>query len=165
MRRPRPWLLFVALLVVQGCATFVVERETGEGPTAEEVWKHRFALANQRTPRFEERLGFQDQLDERMRQYLARNPEAASSLRVSNLRFWYQASAGMTKEEVRLLLGAPDAATADRARMEALARKFWPGVKEKAKEAWTYPGGWALFFDGDRLMTLIQYRRQFLQDQ
>ena len=160
----RLWPLFFGLLVLPGCATFIVERETSEGPTAEEVWKHRFALVNRRTPGFEEKLTFQDQLDLRMRQYLARNSEAASSLRVSNLRFWYQASAGMTKEEVRLLLGAPDKATTDQARMEALARKFWPAVKEKAKEAWTYPGGWTFFFDGDRLMTLTQYRRQFWQD-
>jgi hypothetical protein len=164
MRRPHLWLLLVGLLVLQGCATFVVEQETTEGPTAEEIWKHRFALANRRAPGFEEKLTFQDQLDQRMRQHLARNPEAANSLRVSNLRFWYQVSTGMTKEEVRLLLGAPDEVAVDQARLEVLARKFWPQVKEKAKEAWTYPGGWNLFFDGERLVTLTQYRRQFLQD-
>lgn len=160
----RGWSLLLGLLLLPGCATFVVERETSKGPTAEEVWKHRFAAANRQAPGFEERLAFQDQLDQRMRQYLARNPEAASSLRLSSLRFWYEASAGMTKEEVTILLGAPDEATTDQARMEALARKFWPGVKEKASEAWTYPGGWALFFDGARLVTLIQYRRQFWQN-
>jgi hypothetical protein len=160
----RQWLWLVGLLVLQGCATFVVERETTEGPTAEDVWKQRFALDNRRAPGFEEKLTFQDQLDQRMRQYLARNPEAANSLRLSNLRFWYQVSAGMTKEEVRLLLGAPDEVTVEQERMEALARKFWPRVKEKAREAWTYPGGWALFFDGDRLVTLTQYRRQFWQE-
>ncbi len=162
-KRMRFWLLALCALL-PGCATFIVDQVTSEGPTAEKVWKHRFVQANQRTPGFEEKLSFQDQLDTRVRQYLARNPEAANSLRVSNLRFWYQASAGMTREEVRLLLGAPDEVTADPTRMAALARKFWPEVKEKAKESWTYPDGWTLFFDGERLVTLTQYRKQFWQD-
>lgn len=160
----RFWALVLGLLVLPGCATFIVEHVTNEGPTADKVWKHRFVQVNQRPPGFEEKLAFQDQLDMKVRQYLARNPEAANSLRVSNLRFWYQASAGMTKEEVGLLLGAPDEVIVDPTRMAALARKFWPEVKEKAQEAWTYPDGWTLFFEGERLVTLTQYRRKFWQD-
>ena len=160
----RLWPLVVWFSVLQGCAPFTVDQVTSEGPTAEKVWTHRFVQANQRTPGFEEKLSFQDHLDTKVRQYLAGNPEAANPLRVSNLRFWYRAAAGMTKEEVRLLFGAPDEVTADPVRMAALARKFWPEVKEKAREAWTYPEGWTLFFNGERLMTLTQYRIQFWQD-
>ena len=60
----------------------------------------------------------------------------------------------MSKEEVMLLAGVPNEATQDEAQMRAAARQFWPGVKERAKEMWVYPGGWQFYFEGDRLVDL-----------
>jgi hypothetical protein len=156
-------LLLLGVLL-GGCALFTVEARTTEGPTAEEVWKAGFLAANGRSPSFDESRGFVERLELRVRGYLARNPEAASGPRVGHLRFWRQPTVGMTKDEVTLLLGDPQEVTDDPARMEVLARKFWPVVKPRAKEAWTYPAGWTLYFDGDTLRDLTRYHRAFLQE-
>jgi hypothetical protein len=150
----------VAGLALSGCVLFTVEQRATHGPTAEEVWAHRFAAVNQRPPSFEEKLAFKDQLDGRMRRYLARNPGAEGSDRRADLAFWFQVSVGMTKEEVGLLLGEADAMTTEAAKMEALAGKFWPDLKPKAQEAWTYPEGWTLYFAGDVLIALTQHLRR-----
>ena len=60
----------------------------------------------------------------------------------------------MTREEVTLLLGAPSVRTDDAARMATAARQFWPAVGQNAREMWIYPGGWSLYFDGDRLVDI-----------
>ena len=48
----------------------------------------------------------------------------------------------------------PDAVTADAERMKASAAIFWPEVSKQAKEMWTYPSGWSLYFDADRLVDI-----------
>jgi hypothetical protein len=53
-----------------------------------------------------------------------------------------------------LLAGAPSGITREEARMQAASRQFWPAIGQRAKEMWTYPGGWYLYFDGDRLVDL-----------
>jgi len=60
----------------------------------------------------------------------------------------------MSREEVRLLLGAPLTTTGDPLVMAQAARQFWASVGQRAKEMWTYPGRWYLYFDGDRLVDL-----------
>ena len=102
------WLLAGAAgLVFSGCLLFTVEQRATHGPTAEEDWEYRFAATNGRAPNFEEKLAFKEQLDRRMREYLVRSPRAEGSDRRADLAFWFQASVGMTKEEVGLLLGRP----------------------------------------------------------
>ncbi|MBI4588113.1 MAG: hypothetical protein HY725_04700 [Candidatus Rokubacteria bacterium] len=159
--RPSTILLLLAVLL-GGCAIFTIEQRTVEGPTADDIWKTNFRAANGRSPRFEESRTFEDELDRRVRAYLARNSEVAYTPRAGQLRFWRQVTVGMTKEEVSLLLGKPQETTDDPARMELLARKFWPMVKPKAKEAWLYPPGWTLYFDGNTLTDITQYHRAFL---
>jgi hypothetical protein len=163
MRFSQPVTVLLASLALGGCALFTVEQRTTDGPTAEEMWKERFRVANGRSPSFTEKQTFDDQMDARVREFLAKNPQVASSLRVSNLRFLRQTTVGVTKDEVTLLLGTPQGVTDDAAQMERLARKFWPSVKPQAKEAWSYPGGWTLYFDGDTLTDITRYHRAFLQ--
>jgi hypothetical protein len=38
--------------------------------------------------------------------------------------------------------------------MATAARQFWPAVGQRAREMWSYPGGWFLYFDGDRLVDI-----------
>jgi hypothetical protein len=159
-RRPAAALLAGTLLA--GCALFTVDTRTTDGPTAEDIWRVRFEETNARRPSFAEEQRFTEELDGRVREFLDRHPELASSYRVGTFRHFRQAALGMTKAEVRLLLGDPREVTADPARMEALARRFWPTVKEKAKEAWVYPAGWTLYFDGDALADITRYHRAFL---
>jgi len=52
--------------------------------------------------------------------------------------------------------------TDDAARMEVLARRWWPTVKPNAKEAWVYPAGWTLYFDGNTVTDMTRYHRAFL---
>lgn len=163
MRLSQSVTVLLASLVLGGCAYFTVEQRTTNGPTAEEMWKERFQVANGRSPSFTEKQTFEDQMDTRVREFLAGNPQVANSLRVSNLRSLRQPTVGMTKDEITLLLGMPQGVTDDAAQMERLARKFWPLVKPKAKEAWSYPGGWTLYFDGDALTDITRYHRAFLQ--
>lgn len=156
-------VVLVAPLWLVGCALFTTELRTTDGPTAEAMWKAKFRAANGRSPNFAERQTFEDQMDAQVREFLAKNPEVANSVRVGNLRTFRQASAGMTKVEVTLLLGAPEGMTNDPAQMERLAGKFWPVVKPNAKEAWSYPEGWTLYFDGDTLADITRFQRAFLQ--
>ena len=89
-----------------------------------------------------------------MSDYLTKHPDIATSPRASQFRFERRVDLGMSKEEVTLLLGAPDAVTADAERMKASAAIFWPEVSKQAKEMWTYPSGWSLYFDADRLVDI-----------
>ena len=149
-------------IVLSGCAFFTIDQRATAGPTAQDVWKERFQLANGRGPSFSETQGFEDQLDAQVQEFLRRNAEAANSYRVSNLRLFRQVMVGMTKEEVTLLLGKPQDMTDDAARMEVLARRWWPTVKPNAKEAWVYPAGWTLYFDGNTVTDMTRYHRAFL---
>ena len=151
-------VLLLAGVWLGGCAT-TTELRTTNGPTAEDLWKAKFRAVNLRGPNFDERQTFEQQLDARVQEFLARNPQVANSVRVGDLRFLRQSKVGMTKDEITLLLGKPQEVTDNPARMEVLARKFWPEVKPQAKEAWIYPEGWTLYFDGDALADITRYHR------
>jgi hypothetical protein len=143
-------------LVLGACVTSKqdeVQRAT-EGPTAEEIYMARFVGDYGRVPTFDETSAFRVDLDERVTAYLARHPALSTSTRASHFTFHRRAAVGMSREEVTLLLGAPAAQTDDRKEMEMAARQFWPGVGAHAREMWIYPGGWFLYFDGDRLADL-----------
>src|SRR5437867_12569400 len=65
---------------------------------------------------------------------------------------------GMSKEQVLLLLGPPAGTATDPAALETLGRAYWPAIKAgNATEAWVYPLGWRLFFDGVRVVDITQY--------
>ena len=163
MRASRPVVFGLVLgVLLGGCALFTVDQRASEGPTAEDVWKERFKLVNGRGPSFSETQGFEEQMDAQVREFLRKNPEVGNSYRATHLRLFRQVMVGMTKEEVTLLLGKPHDVTDDAARMEVLARRWWPAVKANAKEAWVYPGGWTLYFDGDALTEMTRYHRAFL---
>jgi len=153
----------LASLILGGCG-FTLDHRVAEGPEATRIWQLRVAKAIGRWPSFDETVSFEDQLDRRVRAYLESHPAVVGSPRGPNLRFWRRVSVGMTKAEVLLLLGPPEETTTDHARMEAAARRFWPEVQKRARELWSYPGGWSLYFDGDELAELTVYRRQFLQE-
>jgi len=63
----------------------------------------------------------------------------------------------MSKEQVLILLGAPDGVTYDQAVMEKAARRYWKDMQGNVTEAWQYPLGWTMFFAGQRLMYITQY--------
>ena len=150
-------LLAAALgLVLAGCAAGKppeVQRAT-EGPTAEEVYTARFIEEYARKPTFDESSSFRAGLDERVSAFLTSRPALATSPRASAFTFHRRAAVGMTREEVGLLLGQPSATTADPGLMQAAAQQFWPAVSRQAREMWTYPGGWQLYFDGDALVDI-----------
>ena len=125
-----------------------------EGPTATEIYTHRFVVGYARYPTFEETFAWRDDLDRRISDYLVQHPEIALTLRARQFRVERRVVVGMVREEVTLLAGRPDATTAERAAMEAAAKQFWPQVSERAKEMWVYPNGWRLYFDGDSLVDM-----------
>ena len=47
--------------------------------------------------------------------------------------------------------------------MRAAAGLFWESIGKRAKEMWTYPSGWRLYFDGDRLVDVIVADRRPLE--
>lgn len=133
-----------------------VEQRTTQGPSAEELWLlHMYAL-NGREPSFDEKRHWEDQIDDRIGQYLREHPGAASGLEVSSFRFYRRATVGMTKEQIMILLGPPLATTADPGEMEKLAKRYWPDIKPQAKEAWVYPLGWHLFFADNQVVEITQ---------
>ena len=96
-------------------------------------------------------------LDLQIAQYLRQNPEAANALHVSAFRFDKQVVTGMTKEQVLILLGAPETVTSDAGEMEKLGRKYWKDLQGNVTEAWVYDLGWRFFFSGQKLTAITQY--------
>jgi hypothetical protein len=124
------------------------------GPSANQVFNARFVRGYARLPTYDETSKFRDDLDRRVGEYLAKNPQLATSPRASQFRFERRVDVGMTKPEVTLLLGTPDMTTTDPVLMRAAAQLFWTEIGKRAKEMWQYPSGWSLYFDGDRLVDL-----------
>ena len=155
-RADRRWLLGLVLLA--GCALVTpggdLQRAT-RGPSADEVWLARFLQGYGRLPTFDERTVWKEGFESRILTYLSRRPEVATSLRASQLRTQRVPVVGMQKDEVIVLLEQPDAVTSDQAAMQAAAGRFWPPIEKHAKEMWTYPNGWQLYFDGDQLADVI----------
>ena len=144
------------LCTLSACASSkepLVQRAT-EGPTADQMYAARFAGDYGRQPTFDETSAFRGQLEDRVSAYLTRHPDLSTSTRASQFTFHRRAAVGMTREEVVLLLGPPSSQTTDPPRMEAAAKQFWPAVGRQATEMWSYPDGWSLYFDGDRLVDL-----------
>jgi hypothetical protein len=157
---PRAAAVLLAL-VLAGCGGLFkkpVEQRTTEGLTAEAMFIYRVVQQNGREPSFEERQTWKDDIEQRISAYLRAHPEAANSFEVTRFRYLRQASVGMTKEQVQILLGPADGATTDAAQVEKLARKYWPQIKDRATEAWMYPVGWSYYFKDDRVVDITQYR-------
>jgi hypothetical protein len=157
--KSRATALVAIVVVLAACARWgpPLEQRTTHGPTARQFWTVRMMLANNREPKIDERRHWEDQLDLRIQQYLMTHPEAANALHVSAFRFDKQVVTGMAKEQVLILLGAPDGVTSDQAEMEKLARKYWADMKGNVTEAWVYPLGWRFFFTGNNLTEITQY--------
>lgn len=146
-----------ALLAFAGCMSTLGEvplQRATVGPSADEIFTARFARGYSRLPSFDETNKFRDDLDRRVGEYLAKNPEIATSPRASQFRFERRVDVGMSKSEVTLLLGPPDMTTGDPALMQTGAGPFWGEIQRRAQEMWRYPSGWALYFEGDRLIDL-----------
>ncbi len=154
----------LALALLAGCASQkdTVQRAT-EGPTADEIYLARFVKGYGRGPTFDETAAWREDFDKRVSAYIGRQPGMLVSPRVSQFRVQRRVAVGMTREEVTVLVGAPDAVVSDEKLMETAARQFWPEVRTHAKEMWTYPAGWQLYFDGDRLADLTVIGRQPLE--
>jgi hypothetical protein len=162
MLRPVPFRVTVLaglVLALSACAVFrpPVEQRTTHGPSADEFFIMRSIEANGRQPTFDERRHWEDHIDDAIARYLREHPESANSLNVSTFKFYRRSSVGMTKDQIAILLGPPLASTTEPAEMEKLARRFWPQVKGRAKEAWVYPLGWHLYFADDRVVEITQY--------
>jgi len=151
--------LACAMAALAACATMKepLQQRTTQGPAAEEFWLYRVVLANGRQPNFEERRHWEDDIDERIAKYLRAHPAAANSLDVSTFRFFRRAAVGQTKDQIAILLGPPQVTTTDPAEMEKLARKFWPDIKDRVKEAWAYPLGWYVYFVDANVVEITQY--------
>jgi hypothetical protein len=112
----------------------------------------RFAADYGRPPTFDESSAFRADLEGRVAGYLAAHPELSTSPRASQFTFHRRIAVGMTREEVLLLAGPPSSASREAPQMAAAAGQFWPAVRERAAEMWTYPGGWAFYFDAEHLV-------------
>jgi hypothetical protein len=146
----------VSFLAVAGCASMgdVPVQRAMVGPSADEIFNSRFVRGYARLPSFDETSKFRDDLDRRVGEYLAKNPQIATSQRASQFRFERRVDVGMSKPEVTLLLGQPDMTTSDPVLMKAKAQVFWTDIARRAQEMWQYPSGWSLYFEGDRLVDL-----------
>lgn len=149
----------IAVALLAGCTLHQpIEQRTTQGPSAQELWAWRMRGQLGREPGFEERQHFDDQLEGRIARYLAERPEDASALGVSGFRFTRQVAVGMSREQVAILLGPPVARTSDGAAMQKRARRFWPDIQGRAREAWTYPLGWTVYFgDEERVVDITRF--------
>jgi len=162
-RRWLPLLVLFAAGAVSGCASGGGVQRATQGPAADDVWVARFVQGYGRLPTFDEQVAWKEGLESRIQAYFSRRPEIATSPRASQLRFQRRVMVGMQKDEVALLLEQPDRVTSDEAAMRAAAGRFWEPIGRHAKEMWTYPSGWRLYFDGDRLVDVIVADRSPLE--
>jgi hypothetical protein len=157
---PFVWLMLVLAVAVLGvgCATKKgVEQRTTQGPTAQQMFNLKVMGENGREPTFEEKRVWDQQIEERIGAYLRAHPEKANALDVSTFRFLRQATVGMDKEQILILLGAPVTVSGDQAQMEKIARGYWPKIQGNATEVWVYPLGWNMFFAGPKLIDITQF--------
>jgi hypothetical protein len=153
--------LLAVVLTSAACASVsrpAIEQRTTQGPLAEELWVYRVFVANGRGPTFDERQHWERQMDLAIGRYLMTDQEFANSAQLSTFRFLRQPAVGMTKEQVRILLGPAERTTTDAADLEGLAGKYWPEIKPHATEAWVYPLGWRFYFSESRLVDITQYQ-------
>jgi len=134
-----------------------MEQRTTEGPLSEDLFSLRIAARAGRSPSFDERRRWDETMHQLIDDYLRRHPEAASSPEVLTFRYSRQASVGMDKEQILILLGRPLLAAKDAATMEKEAHRFWDELKDAVSEVWTYPMGWSLFFKDDKVIEIVQY--------
>jgi hypothetical protein len=157
-----PMLLAIGVFVAVaagGCAARrePVEQRSTQGPTSTQMLNFRVLKESGREPTFEERRQWDGVVEEKIAAYLRAHPEKASALDVSTFRYLRQVTVGMDKEQVLILLGAPEAVSGDQAQMEKIARGYWRDIKGNATEVWVYPLGWNMFFAGQRLIDITQY--------
>jgi len=151
--------LVAVLLVLAACRTIYpdLDQRVTQGPTAAELWTLRMMEQARREPSFEEKRAFESEIDDRIGRYLRENPDAANALNVSTFRFLKQVTVGMEKGQVEILLGAPTTTTRDAAQMQSLSRHYWPEIRGKADEAWSYPLGWVIYFSDSKVVDITQY--------
>src|SRR5262245_52760455 len=143
-------LALVALTLMLGaCASArEVEQRTTQGPTADQLWMYRMVLTNGREPNFEERMYWQNDLEDQIGRYLRTHPTEANSLEVSTFRFYRRVAVGMTKDQVVILLGPPLKTTTDAPQMEKAARQYRPHPHVRPNEAWDHPRGRVFYLPG-----------------
>lgn len=146
-------------LLLSACLTSrdPVQQRTTQGPTAELFWTAIMVVQNGRAPTFEEKRYWEDDIDARIATYLRAHPEASNALNVSSFRFHRQVVVGMDREQVKILIGEPVRSSTDAQEMRNVARGYWPAIRGKASEVLVYPLGWALFFEGPKLVDITQY--------
>jgi hypothetical protein len=151
--------LAATTLLLAGCALSrpQMEQRTTEGPLAEDFFTLRIIARTGRSPNFDERRRWDETMDRRIDDYLRRHPESASSAEILTFRFMRQASVGMDKEQILLLLERPLQAAKDAATMQKEAHRFWDELKDEVSEVWTYPMGWNLFFKDDKVIEIVQF--------
>ena len=150
--------VLLAALVLGGCsvATRTIDESTSQGPIADDMWTKQVVAANGRMPTFEEKRHFEDVLGERISKYLREHEDAASNtLTVPAFRFLHQATVGMDKGQVEVLLGPAFTTSDDAQQMANWARRQWPHQPPliSSMTSWpqgtkvgmrlrTYPGRW-----------------------
>ncbi|MCI0547803.1 MAG: hypothetical protein L0027_11025 [Candidatus Rokubacteria bacterium] len=147
------FLLTVVALAACAGHDDVVQRAT-QGPTADEVYRARFARNYGRGPSFDEMTAWRGTLEGRVTRYLNAHPEISTSPRASQFRFERRVAVGMSMEEVVLLVDVPENRTSDPGEMKTAAAQFWPAVGKRAQQMWSYPPGWQFYFEGHRLVDI-----------
>ena len=162
----RASVVLLVAVAIAGCASLGIGNDvqrTTQGPTADDVWMARFVQGYGRLPTYDEQIAWKEGLETRILAFLSRRPEIATSPRASQFRFQRSVVVGMQKDEVTALLEQPDAVTSDAAAMRTAAGRFWEPIGARAKEMWTYPPGWRLYFEGDRLIDMVVAGRSPLE--
>ena len=150
--------LALGLLAIStaGCAVDLqTVEQTAQGPTGLDVLTARSQALNNRDPSFDEKRVWQDRADMRVDKYLREHPELQQGPRYLDVRFWRQVSQGAPRDEVEVLLEAPQEQTIDPALMAMLAERHWDDVGRRATEAWVYYG-WVIYFDDDAVVGMVR---------
>ena len=153
------WLIGAAglSLILAGCRGFLVHERMKGGPYAVTYWRD----TRPQEPSGTEIDNFKGQLKAKVEQYLATHP-----IQDENRKFWLlhlEVIRGMTREEVRLLLGEPVEIIHEPETLQEAAKQFWRDLEGRAREAWIYPGvrhpRMTLFFDDAAVIDIIRTGR------
>ena len=166
MNRPvSRWLIPAVLSVtlgVGGCGFWIPKTDIPgayepRAACAEEMFYAKVSAASNREPNFDEKRQFKDhQMDEKVFKCLRDHPEIEQTTRYSEFRFGARCPEGSTPGEVRALLDEPLEQTTDPGLMKMKAKVHWAQISTTAKEAWTYPLGWVLYFDDKGVTDMIR---------
>ena len=144
-------LLLSVIFLLPGCFL----KRTEGGPSAVGYWYWKYRIAHKKPPSDQQEAEYRKRVKTEVEQYITLHPELSEIKKLQLPRLTVRV--GMTKAEVLLLLKDSGRVIRDPQELAKRAGKFWPELKGRADEAWSYYDydESILFLQGDTLIDIL----------